>query len=76
MTDTVAHLQGMLRWHVRVQSSSTLKHFICLCPSPCPEQVQFIFGGTEFSVNCVRKATGEKVADVALSLVQEVEDVA
>lgn len=36
--------------------------------------VQFIFGGTEVSVNCVRTSTGEKVARAVLSLVQEVED--
>lgn len=41
---------------------------------PYREQVQFVFGGTEFSVNCFRNATGDKVANVALSLVQEVEE--
>ena len=40
------------------------------------DQVQFVFGGTEFSVNCFRKTTGEKVGHVALSLVQEVEEAA
>eukprot|EP00752_Nemacystus_decipiens_P002187 g2082.t1 len=37
-------------------------------------EVQFVFGGTEFSVNCFRETTGKKVAQVALSLFQEIEE--
>lgn len=37
-------------------------------------QVQFIFGGTELSVNCTRLGTGEKVGATILSLVQEIEE--
>lgn len=44
------------------------------CPSH-HDQVQFVFGGTEFSVNCFRDRTGEKIGEAVLSLVQEVEEV-
>eukprot|EP00903_Cladosiphon_okamuranus_P013451 g12527.t1 len=37
-------------------------------------EVQFVFGGTEFSVNCFSKMTGKQVGQVAVSLVQEVEE--
>lgn len=37
-------------------------------------EVQFVFGGTEFSVNCFRQTTGEKVGTAVLSLFQEVEE--
>lgn len=37
--------------------------------------VQFVFGGTEISVNCFRTQTGERVAQAVLSLVQEVGEV-
>lgn len=37
-------------------------------------EVEFIFGGTEFSVNCFRQTTGEKIRTALLSLVQEVEE--
>lgn len=36
--------------------------------------VQFVFGGTEFSVNCFRQTTGKKVGTAVLSLVQEVDE--
>lgn len=39
-------------------------------------EVEFIFGKTEFSMNCFRKTTGEKVGNVELSLVQEVQETA
>lgn len=39
-------------------------------------EVEFIFGKTEFSINCFRKTTGEKVGNVELSLVQEVQETA
>ena len=37
---------------------------------PCRDQVQFVFGGTELAVNCFREATGEKIGQVALNIVQ------
>lgn len=36
--------------------------------------VQFVFGGTELSVNCFRQTTGKEVGKTVLSLVQEVEE--
>lgn len=36
---------------------------------------QFVFGGTELSVNCFRQTTGEKAGTAVLSVVQEVEEV-
>lgn len=38
-------------------------------------EVEFIFGKTEFSMNCFRKTTGEKVGNVQMSLVQEVQEI-
>lgn len=35
-------------------------------------KVQFVFGRTEFSVNCFRVATGEKVGETSLDIAQEV----
>lgn len=37
--------------------------------------VQFVFGGTELAVNCLRKKTGKRVANTVLSLVQEVGEI-
>lgn len=54
-----------------MKSSAAKTHACC---ASCHNQVQFVFGGTEISVNCFRKATGEKVGEVALSLVQEVDE--
>lgn len=40
-------------------------------PSPHRDQVQCVFGGTEFVVNCFREATGEKIGEATLNLVQQ-----
>lgn len=37
-------------------------------------EVQFVFGGTEFSVNCFKAGTGERIGETMVSLVQEVEE--
>lgn len=37
--------------------------------------VQFIFGGTEFSVNCFHVKTKEKIANATLSLFQDVQEI-